>query len=272
VTTASIDELLRAFRRNLRISMILRVVVGCFFVAISLWALTLPASTGRPVLGMLLVGMLILWAALMVRSVRLAREIQTGNVLIAYGRLDDAEARLERMLGRFSLSERAQSMLFQQLAWLLFRRERFAEVVEICRELLRHRVGRIQGLGFHIRLMLADSLLLLGQVEEAYAAFRPVYDAPLTLAERMKLLPVQLRYELAAGHAGAAASGLAEKVRVAELLESPRAALVHALLAEACRRESMPAQQAFLAERARLYHDLEPLAEKYPIIRPVANE
>lgn len=267
---AKIEELLRVFRRNLRVSMILRVALGSLFAGIALWALTLSASAGRPVLGLLVVGMLVLWAALLVRSVRLVREIQAGNLLIACGRLDDAEARLGRALGRFLFSERAQLMLFQQLAGLLFQRNRLHEVVAICGELLRHRLERIQGLAFHTRLMLADSLLLLGKVEEAYTAFRPVYDAPLTLAERMKLLPVQLRYELEAGHAAAAAGGLAEKVRVAELLESPRAALAHALLAEACRRQSMTAQQAFLAERARLYHDLAPLAEKYPVIRPIA--
>jgi hypothetical protein len=33
----------------------------------------------------------------------------------------------------------------------------------------------------------------------------------------------------------------------------------------------MPVLQAFLTERARLYHDLEDLAERYPVISPVVG-
>jgi hypothetical protein len=108
-------------------------------------------------------------------------------------------------------------------------------------------------------------------VDAAYDAMRPVYDTQLSLSDRMKLLPVQLRYELAADHSSASVNALAEKVRVAELLDSSQAALVHAMLAEACRRESMPDQQAFLLKRARLYHDLEPLAEQYALITPIVG-
>lgn len=271
MSTVAVDGILQAFRRNLRFLLGLRLVVGLIFAFVFVWTWSLPEGTGRVVLGLLMLGALLLWAAFLVRSVRLMREIQAGNMLVALGRMEDAEARLGRILGRFSFSERGQLMLLQQLAGLLFIRERFHDVVAICRELLRHRLGRARGLGFATRVMLADSLLQLNRVEEAYAAIRPVYDAPLTLAERMKLLPVQLRYELAAGHAAAAAQGLPQKVQVAELLDSQGAALVHALLAEACRRQSMRAQEAFLAERARLYHDLEPLAEKHPVIRPVCE-
>jgi len=88
----------------------------------------------------------------------------------------------------------------------------------------------------------------------------------------MKLLPIQLRYELAADYPAAAAQSLPEKLQIAELLDSPRAALVHALLAEACRRNHMPAQQAFLAERAWLYHDLDQLAPRYPVIALIAQK
>jgi hypothetical protein len=112
--------------------------------------------------------------------------------------------------------------------------------------------------------MLADSLLMLDRAQEAYEALRPVYDQPLSLAERMKLLPVQLRYELAADHSASAVRDLREKARIAELLEPQRAGLVHALLAEACRREGLEPQRDFLARRAAIYTDVPELMRKYP--------
>lgn len=269
MSTTQIETVTRVFRRNIRLAQALRIMVLLAMGGLLFRSLVLPGDGGRTMFLLVALGGLMLWMAFLLRSVRLLREIQAGNLLIAIGRLDDAEARISRMLKRFSLSARGQFMLLQQLAGLLFHRDRYQDVVLICRELLRNGIGRIQGLGLNTRLLLADCLLLLGDVNEAYKAIRPVYDLPLTLSERMKLLPIQLRYELAAGHTAAAAQELVEKVQVAELLDSPHAALVHALLAEACRRESRTSQQAYLAERARLYHDLQPLAEKYPVIRPL---
>ena len=119
--------------------------------------------------------------------------------------------------------------------------------------------------------MLADSLLTLDREAEAYEAMRPMYDLPLSLADRMKMLPLQLRYESAGSPDGLAVESLAEKVRIAELLDSQQAALVHAMLAEACRRQSMSAQSDFLLRRARLYADLEPARRAISGSRPIAS-
>jgi hypothetical protein len=119
--------------------------------------------------------------------------------------------------------------------------------------------------------MLAESLLSLDRVGEAYEAMRPVYDVPLTLADRMKLLPVQLWYELQAGQAIASVESLPEKVRIAELLDSQQAALVHAMLAGPCRQRAMPAESEFLLRRARLYADLEPIIQRYPVLAPIGS-
>lgn len=265
-------ETLRVLRRGLTLVRLVRGAVFLAALAAVGWAVAQPGNSGRHVLALTALVLLLLWTWFVVRAVRLNREIQTGGMLMAIGRLDDAEACLARAMRRFSLSLRARLLLCQQFAALLFRREKYQEVVAVCREVLRHRLAGAHGLVVNTRLLLADSLLLLNEVSAAYAAMRPVYDLPLTLADRMKLLPVQLRYELAADHAASAAGGLPEKVRIAELLDSPRAALVHALLAEACRRQSMPAQQRFLSTRARLYHDLAPLAVRYPVIAPIAAE
>lgn len=271
MTPLSLDRLLPTLRRHLTLLRVLRIALLGGLTVLLVWSLALPGPAGRWVLAGLGLLAVSAWMMFVAAWIRQTRDLQAGTLLLTLGRLDDAENRLGRSLMRFTLSARAKLIVGQQLAALFFRRERHADVVALCRELLRHRLAGIQNVWINTRLLLADSLLLMDQVADAYAAIRPVYDMPLSLADRMKLLPLQLRYELASDHAESAVGALAEKVRVAELLDSPRAALVHALLAEACRRRAMPVQQAFLTERARLYHDLEDLAERYPVISPVVG-
>ena len=49
----------------------------------------------------------------------------------------------------------------------------------------------------------------------------------------------------------------------------PLAELTDDDLAEACRRRSMAAESRYLLKRARLYADLEPLAQRYALLSPL---
>lgn len=266
-----LETLLRRFRRQLAKVRAIRVGVVLLLIAVFSWTWWLPEPIDRSTVFVVLAGVLLAWVALAVSSVRLTQAMQTGRILLRTGQLDDAEVWLRRAMTGLSLSVNTQLVAGQQLALLFFRRGSHLQVVAICRELLRQNLKRLRHAWVSARLMLADSLLILDRIDEAYEAMRPVYDVELSLADRMKLLPIQLRYELASDHSASASAALAEKVQIAELLDSPQAGLVHALLAEACRRQAMPAQHAFLAERARLYWDLDQLAERYAVIAPICG-
>lgn len=272
MTAVPIETLLRSFRRQVIAIRAVRVLLALVFVAALVWASELPSPGGRRVMFLLGMAGVVVWLWIILGAVRLTREVQAGNILLATGQLDRAEQWLRQSLSRSTLSVQAKILAVQQLASLAFRRDAHQDVVTICRELLRHRLSGVRNLWMLVRLMLADSLLMLGRVAEAYEAMRPIYDVPLSIADRMRLLPIQLRYELAADHPASAVSSLAEKVQIAELMDAERAGLVHALLAEACRRAAMEPERQFLAERARLYCDLAPLAERYPMIAGVAGE
>jgi hypothetical protein len=268
----SLKELLRIFRRQVRFTRIARfIILGAFFVAL-VWTAYQPDETGVRSFLLVAAAGVATWLLLVIHSFRLAQEVQTAGALLSLGQLDNAEVWLRRAIRRFSFSLRGKLFAGQQLASLFFRRDDFPRVVSVCRELLRHRFRGMKTQWVTTRLLLADSLLMLGRIDEAYNAMRPVYTVSLSLADRIKLLPIQLRYELAADHSESAVRALAEKVRVAELLDSPRAALVHALLAEACRREKMEPEQNYLTERAVLYHDLEEIVDRYPVIAPIVYE
>jgi hypothetical protein len=265
-----LTRVLGTFRRQM---VLLRALRFAAITLLVLGVVVLPRMEAIPTQAMLaiLLGVLIVVGLLGVHSVRLAREVQAGGVLISIGKLDDAEVWLRRGMTQFGLSGRAKIMAARLLASLLHERGAHEEVIAVCRALLGQPLKRLWEVGVEIRLMLADSLLLLGRLGEAHEALMPVYGSPLSLEAQVRLLPIQLRYELAAGQAAGSVSALREKVRIATLMDSPRAALTHALLAEACRQRNMPAERDFLAERARLYHDLEPLAQQYPVIAPIAT-
>jgi hypothetical protein len=269
MSAGPLESVLRTFRRQLAVAKVVRVGVIIVAAIVFVWAAVQPESESRWALGLMIAAVLAMWLNMLISAARLTRDLQAGTALLATGQLDDAEYWLKRAVTRFSMTAHTKLQAGVELATVLFRRDRHVDVVSVCREVLRHRVSRVRNVWIGARILLADSLLRLNEIDAAYEAMRPVYETRLSLTDRMKLLPVQLRYELAADHSSASVSALAEKVQIAELLDASQAALVHALLAEACRRESMPAQQAFLVNRARLYHDLEPLVAKHAVIAPI---
>jgi hypothetical protein len=270
LTSTELEALLQKFRRQIKLIRVLRVAMLVATVAAVLWAAQLPRPENKRLIFGIFLGTLMVWGLSLMNAARLARCVRTAGALLSIGQLDDAEVWLRRVIERFSLSVRTKILACQQIASLFFRQDAHEQVVTICGELLKQHLTGLRHIWVNTRLMMADSLLMLNRISDAYDAVRPVYDAPLSLSDRMKLLPIQLRYELAADHAAAAVQGIPEKLQIAELMDAPRAALVHALLAEACRRSHLPEQQAFLSERAWLYHDLDQLATRYPLIAPIA--
>jgi len=271
VNTDDLDNLLRRFHRRVNHIGVIRTLGVLAVVLLAVWSTWEPAQFDRRMAALLIGGVLLGWIVLALVTVHLARMLQMARILLGTGQTDNARVWLGRVMTGMSLSSRIQLVACQHLASSFYSKDAHHEVVLICRELLRHRLGRLKNVAVNARLMLADSLLMLDRLAEAYEAIRPVYDLPLSLADRMKLLPIQLRYELRSGQPALAVESLPEKVRIAELLESPQAALVHAMLAKACRRRAMPAQSVFLLRRARLYADLEPLARRYSVIADITS-
>jgi len=270
VNTDDLDNLLRRFHRRVNHIGVIRTLGVLAVVLLGVWSTWEPAQLDRRMAALLIGGVLLGWIVLALVTIHLARMLQMARILLGTGQTDNARVWLGRVMTGMSLSSRIQLVACQHLASSFSSKDAHHEVVLICRELLRHRLGRLKNVAVNARLMLADSLLMLDRLAEAYEAIRPVYDLPLSLADRMKLLPIQLRYELRAEQPALAAESLPEKVRIAELLESPQAALVHAMLAKACRRQAMHAQAEFLIRRARLYADLAPLAQRYKVIADIA--
>lgn len=272
MTTSDLSMLLRGLRRRMWWSSVLRWLVA-FSIVLAFTAIgpfgTPEASRNASVWLLLVLGG---WLACVAVSVRTAKAGQWASVLFAAGRFEEAEAELVRAIRGFTIFRHTLLAMGQQLGSILHARGAHREARDVFRTVVRamgRRARAANGFAATLRLLWADCELALGDLRGTYEALHPVYGMPLTLTERLMLLPIELRYGLASGHSDHVVGDLATKLRYAELLESPQAALVHALLAEACRREGMQAEADFLQRRAALYHDLDALP---PILNVTGGE
>jgi tetratricopeptide (TPR) repeat protein len=241
----NVTKLLRTFGWRMAAATLARwLLVVAFVLAIAaIGPFGTMATAKAATLSMLLV--LLGWVLLVHVSIKAAQYAQLGAALLAHGDLEQAESALLRAMRSASVFRGALLFACQQFGALLAARKRYAEAARVFQTLLRYasgRFGSLRSLHASARLMLADCELAMGH-----------------LADKLMLLPIELRYALASGHVDSAVADLPDKVRHAEMLEAPQAAWVHVLLADACERTGRTASAMFLRRRAALYHDLNDL-------------
>jgi hypothetical protein len=208
----------------------------------------------------------LIWTMLVVRAVGQVRRARRSSLLLQQGRIEEARQVLLSVLNCLTPLRSITVLACHYLAVASHLSRQYIEAAAICRELLTHRLGPTKSVATATRFILADSLLMLGEVDEAVPVVQAIDTGKLSLNDRLTFLPIELHCQLAADQGASAADSLPDKVRLAELLEPPTAALTHAFLAEACRRTNRCRQRDFLLRRAELLADLEPLVSRY---RPV---
>ncbi|MFH1418364.1 MAG: hypothetical protein ABII12_08790 [Planctomycetota bacterium] len=273
MTAVEAETLLGTVRRHFRLAWLIRTALLILAVGACVGAFLPDGGEQREELmssALLLVG--VSWMLLMVISVRQIRRANQASVYIASGRLDLAEQQLKGALGAFSLYRRGKLLICHNLAVVAHGKKDYDTAAALCDGVLSMRKALSRNVDRLCRILLADSRLFLGDAESAAAALEPLSagDGGLGLSTRLMLLPVELRCQTLLGAFSEAVSSLRVKVKLAELLDSAKAALVHALLARACRETGQDAAADFLLRRAWLYHDLGELAEDYPFLRDSA--
>lgn len=269
MTGSEAAGMVRTMRRHLLLGSVIRMlllgIVALGFVATWLW----PDSPERAEqLWFAAVFAAAGWVSLAMFSARQVRATNQASVYISTGRLDLAEERLMDAMRLVSLYRTGKLLICHNLAVVAHGQKNYAAAAELCDGLVAAGAGVSRGLGRMCRILLADCRLLLGDTAAAVEAIAPLsLDHPdLGLSEQLMLLPVQLRCQAATGQFEAAAEAVDRKVRLAELLDAPKAAVVHAILARACRAVGRTEIAEFLRRRAELYHDLTTLTEQCPVL------
>jgi hypothetical protein len=208
----------------------------------------------------------VVWLLLSYRSMRGSRLASSSPVLIAAGEYDEAEQRIDAALRSFSIFRTVKLQSVHHLAMLRHAQRRWGEAVMLCRALLGERLGVLRGMGRSARLMLADSLVEMGDLRGAYEAISSLYRERLPLNEALELLAVQIDYMAAAELWEQMAEGAGQRVRMAELMPGDRSARTQALLALAAKKTEHAEFERWLRRRVELLADVDDLVRQRPII------
>ncbi len=268
-------SLVKTLRRHLMLATVARVLLLSIVLLGFIGAVIAPTrNSGVDALWLAAVFAVGGWIVLAFFSARQVRATNQASIYISTGRLDLAEEQLKSAMQLLSLYRTGKLLVCHNLAVVAHGQKNYSVAAELCDGLIAAGVGVSRGLGRMCRILLADSRLFLGDTGAAVKAIAPLRldDPKLSLSEKLMLLPIELRCQISQGEFNGAVDSLGGKVGLAELLDSPKAALVHAILARACRSLGRSAEAAFLMDRARLYHDLEELKLEYPILRDSPNE
>lgn len=259
----TVDTAISRLRRDLTL---MRVLQG-LFVAAALASLMLPlAGLGiDPVWGLTVLA--IAWLLLNVSSARGTRIAAASPSLISSGRFEEAERQIDQVLRTFSISKTAKLLSLHHLAVLRHAQKRWQESAVLSKALLRQKLGpTLQNLNKPARLILADSLLELGDADGARDVIAGLYDQRLSLSEVMNLLSVQLDYQSRQGGWNEMLANVMPKVQMAELMASRSAARVQALLALAAKKVGRLDLSEWLRRRAELLADVQQLATERPVL------
>lgn len=256
------ETAIHRFRRDLTFG---RVVRGLFAVAlVATFLLPLTGVGLDPLLVLPIIACAFL--ALSVGSVKGSRLITDSPSLIASGKFEEAERRIDQALRGFSLFRHVKVLGLHHLALLRHAQKDWRESALLCRALLGQKLGTLQGIGKPARLMLADALLEMDDARGAGDAIVDLMRERLSLPEVLKLLAVQLDYQSRIGAWNDMTNGVTAKVQLIELMPAANAARSQALLALAAKKAGRDDWSAWLRRRAELLGDVQRLATDRPVL------
>jgi len=260
----SAETAIKTLRRDLTISSVIRYA---FVAALIL----VPAVGPKFGLGLSVGGLLVVlgfcWMIVSFLSARGSYMAADSPSLIASGQFDAAEQEIEKIIRSFWLFRSVKLLNLHHLAVLRHAQRQWSESATLSRALLRQRLTALPGVARTTRLMLADSLLELGDLPGAHDALVSLYAQKLTLIEAMNLLVVQLDYESRIGAWQSMCQNLASKIQMAELMPAASAARTQAMLALAATRAGRPDWAEWLRRRAELLVDVDELTAQRPILK-----
>jgi hypothetical protein len=258
----SVQEAIGRYRRDGTVS---TLVKGCFVGAVMLALMLhfLPHVID-PTLVLLMLG--VLWVSLWYKTIKGSRLAAESSTLIASGRIEQAEEQIEQSLRAFSMSRSVKSMSLLNLALVRLAQKRWPDTALLCREVLSVGKGTPEQVSKSSRLMLADSLLEMGDLRGTYEAISGLYRHRLTLGEALNLLRVQTDYLAKIGAWQDLFNGVATKVDLAELMPASNGVRVQAMLALAAKKVGRADWANWLRRRVELLIDVKELTAERPLL------
>jgi len=259
----SVQAAISRFRRDLTIGALVRSGLLAGAVACIMFDLVTGTGYGG---AMMLLGIGAIWMVLGYRSVQGSRLSADSPLLIATGRFEEAENRIDAALRSFSLFKPAKLMSLHHLAMLRHAQRRWQESAQLCRALQRQRMGTLRGLSKPSTLLLADDLMHLRDLPGVYEALSRLHRQRLNLGEALTMLQIQTEYLASIGAFEPMLSEAGTKVQLAELMPAGAAARTQAFMALAAIKTGRTVLASWLRRRVELLCDANALAAERPLL------
>jgi hypothetical protein len=260
------ETAIRVVRRDQAFSLLFRIGV---FVGIMSLGLFGPSSGIGSIIFVTMLAAVIVRVYLGFKTARDAGHVSGSPTLIARGEFDQAEEQIESVLTKFWVFRSVKLMGLHHLAILRHAQRRWGDSAVLSRALLQQNSKGMGPIARTTRLMLADSLIEMGDLPGAYMELVALHGQKLSLNEAMNLLAVQLDYESRVGAWAAMFGNIVQKVQLAELMPSTIAARTQALLAMAARMVGRVDWADWLKKRAELLAPADEITANRPILKPL---
>ncbi|HEX4056273.1 MAG TPA: hypothetical protein VHX86_18585 [Tepidisphaeraceae bacterium] len=262
-----VDVAITRFRRDLTIAAVLRAL---------LVAAAIGCCVAGPVFGhdgmFVLVFVGAVWMLLSYRSMQGTRIAADSPSLIAAGEFERAENHIDTALRSFSLFRTAKLLSLHHLALLRHAQRRWRESALLSQAVLSQKLGNLNGLARTTLLLLADSMLQLGDLKGAFDAMNRIYRYRLSLGEALTLQMLQLDYGSRIGAWESMLQGVGGKVQMAELMPTLNAARSQAFLSLAAHKSGRLDLASWLRKRAQLLAEPKDIASDRPILEEVFRQ
>jgi hypothetical protein len=260
----SAEKAIRTLHRDLTISSLMKaVLLGGIVLILTVGPLM---NIGVPYAGILL-GLAVAWSVLSFYSARGSNMAADSPSLIAAGQFAEAEQEIEKVIRSFWLFRSVKLMGLHHLAVLRHAQRQWRESAMLSRALLKQRLHSMPAVARTTQLMLADSLMELGDLTGAYETLLGLYAQKVSLVEAMNLLVVQLDYETRIGAWASMFHDINRKVQLAELMPASSSARAQAMLALAARRLGRTDWADWLRRRVELLTDINELSVHRPMLK-----
>jgi hypothetical protein len=263
----SVQEAIANFRRDVTVGLVLKGVMGVAAGMVLALHFTPLSKVLDPTLLLMILGGI--WLSLWYRTMKGSRLAAESTSLIASGHFEQAEAQIEQSLRAFSMSPTVKSMSLINLAIVRLAQKRWPDTALLCREVLSAKKSASEQVSKSGRLLLADSLLEMGDLRGAHEALSGLYRYRLSLPEALNLLRVQTNYLARIGAWRDVVQNLAEKVGLAELMPAAKGAQTQALLALAASKVGLTEWANWLRRRVELLVDVPALIQERPVLSEV---
>jgi hypothetical protein len=259
-----VEAAITRVRRDLTLGILLKIVLACAAAA----CLLLAPENAR-IAALLAVGSIWFWLSL--TSARSSRSSAASPSLIAAGQFDEAERNIEQTVRTFSLFRAVKLQSLHHLALLRHAQRRWPESAALCRALLGQRLGTLQPLAKPASLLLADSTLEMNDLRGAHEAIARLYQQPLSLAETLTLLSIEVDYLARIGAWDRMMENVMHKVQLAELMPAGASARTQGLLALAAKKLGRNDFADWLRARAVLLADADKIIAERPMLQEVLS-